>query len=115
MATNRKTGEPQTVQISPKKKHDPFRFELEGRTYEFPNLKDLPIGHKALLASSMQPVQRARESGVEPSQADLFQFGMAQIEILEKVSPGITYVADETQLAEIMKAWNSHSEIALGE
>ena len=94
-----------------------FRFKVPGekRVRELPNLNRLPIGTRLGLAEVAKPLAKAQKRGKDPHPEDVAAAAEAQVRLLERLSPGILDLIDETQAAELMKAWAEHSGISAGE
>lgn len=94
-----------------------FRFRVPGekKIREFPNMNRLPIGARLGLAEVAKPLAKAQKCGKEPHPKDVAAAAEAQVRLLERLSPGILDLIDETQAAELMKAWAEHSGISVGE
>lgn len=94
-----------------------FRFRVpdEKKIRELPNLNRLPIGARLGLAEAATPLARAQKRGKDPRPEDVAAAAEAQVRLLERFSPGILELIDETQAAELMKAWAEHSGISMGE
>lgn len=95
----------------------PFRFHLKGeeQVRELPHMSLMPIGLKQRLAVASQPIKRAMKAGKKPSVAQATAAGEVMLEFFEAASRGITDEINEHQLAALMKAWEEHSRIELGE
>lgn len=95
----------------------PFKFRLPGskKTWQLPNMADLPIGIKNTLANVAKPIEEARAAGREASPAELEAFGESQIKLFEHYCPGLLDEASPNALAAMLKAWAEHSGIDLGE
>mgnify|MGYP000870432355 CR=1 FL=1 len=94
-----------------------FRFRVPGekKIRELPNMNRLPIGVRLGLAEVAKPLAKAQKRGKEPHPEDVAAAAEAQVRLLERFSPGILDLIDETQAAELMKAWAGHSGISAGE
>ena len=94
-----------------------FRFKVPGekKIRELPNMNRLPIGARLGLAEAAKPLAKAQKRGREPRPEDVSAAAEAQVKLLEQFSPGILELIDETQAAELMKAWAEHSGISMGE
>ena len=94
-----------------------FRFKIPGekRVRELPNMNRLPIGVRLGLAEVAKPLAKAQKRGKDPRLEDVAAAAEAQVRLLERFSPGILELIDETQAAELMKAWADHSGISAGE
>lgn len=94
-----------------------FRFRVPGekRIRELPNMNRLPIGARLGLADAAKPLAKAQKRGREPRPEDVSAAAEAQVRLLERFSPGILDLIDETQAAELMRAWAEHSGISMGE
>lgn len=94
-----------------------FRFKIPGekRVRELPNLNRLPIGARLGIAEAAKPLAKAQKRGKDPRPEDVAAAAEAQVRLLERFSPGILELIDETQAAELMKAWAEHSGISAGE
>lgn len=94
-----------------------FRFRVPGerKIRELPNMNRLPIGARLGLAEAAKPLAKAQKRGREPRPEDVATAAEAQVKLLERFSPGILELIDETQAAELMKAWAEHSGISVGE
>lgn len=94
-----------------------FRFKVPGekKVRELPNMNRLPIGARLGLAEVAKPLAKAQKRGREPHPEDVAAAAEAQVRLLERFSPGILDLIDETQAAELMKAWAEHSGISMGE
>lgn len=94
-----------------------FRFRVPGekRVRELPNMNRLPIGARLGLAEVAEPLAKAQKRGKDPHPKDVAAAAEAQVRLLERFSPGILELIDETQAAELMKAWAEHSGISAGE
>lgn len=102
------------VDLSQSKK---FRFKVPGekKIRELPNMNRLPIGARLGLAEAAKPLAKAQKRGREPRPEDVSAAAEAQVKLLERFSPGILELIDETQAAELMRAWAEHSGISMGE
>ena len=89
-----------------------FRFRVPGekKIRELPNMNRLPIGVRLGLAEAAKPLAKAQKRGKDVAAA-----AEAQVKLLERLSPGILDLIDETQAGELMKAWAEHSGISAGE
>lgn len=94
-----------------------FKFKVPGekRIRELPNMNRLPIGARLGLAEAAKPLAKARKRSREPRPEDVSAAAEAQVKLLERFSPGILDLIDETQAAELMRAWAEHSGISMGE
>lgn len=94
-----------------------FRFKVPGekKIRELPNMNRLPIGARLGLAEVAKPLAKAQKRGRDPHPDDVAAAAEAQVKLLERFSPGILDLIDETQAAELMKAWAEHSGISAGE
>lgn len=94
-----------------------FRFRVPGekKIRELPNMNRLPIGARLGLAEAAKPLAKAQKRGKEPHPEDVAAAAEAQVRLLERFSPGILDLIDETQAAELMRAWAEHSGISMGE
>ena len=92
-----------------------YRFRLHGKAYDVPSMQDLPIGIKNAIGKAVVPLQAAQKAGRKPEPEDLAAFGEAQLKMLELYANGISEVASERELVEILKRWGAHSGIDLGE
>lgn len=94
-----------------------FRFRVPGekKIRELPNMNRLPIGARLGLAEVARPLAKAQKRGKEPHPEDVAAAAEAQVKLLERFSPGVLDLIDETQAAELMKAWAEHSGISMGE
>lgn len=94
-----------------------FRFRVPGekKIRELPNMNRLPIGARLGLAEAAKPLAKAQKRGRDPRPEDVAAAAEAQVRLLERFSPGILDMIDETQAAELMKAWAEHSGISMGE
>lgn len=94
-----------------------FRFRVPGekKTRELPNMNRLPIGVRLGLAEAAKPLAKAQKRGKDPRPEDVAAAAEAQVKLLERLSPGILDLIDETQAGELMKAWAEHSGISAGE
>lgn len=94
-----------------------FRFRIPGekRIRELPNMNRLPIGVRLGLAEAAKPLAKAQKRGKDPRPEDVAAAAEAQVKLLERLSPGILDLIDETQAGELMKAWAEHSGISAGE
>lgn len=94
-----------------------FRFKVPGekKVRELPNMNRLPIGARLGLAEVAKPLAKAQKRGKDPRPEDVSAAAEAQVKLLERFSPGILDLIDETQAAELMKAWAEHSGISAGE
>lgn len=94
-----------------------FRFKVPGekKIRELPNMNRLPIGVRLGLAEVAKPLAKAQRRGKDPHPEDLAAAAEAQVRLLERFSPGILELIDETQAAELMRAWAEHSGISAGE
>ena len=94
-----------------------FRFRVPGekKIRELPNMNRLPIGARLGLAEVAKPLAKAQKRGKDPHPEDVAAAAEAQVRLLERFSPGILELIDETQAAELMKAWAEHSGISAGE
>ena len=94
-----------------------FRFRVPGekKIRELPNMNRLPIGVRLGLAEVAKPLAKAQKRGKDPHPEDVAAAAEAQVRLLERFSPGILELIDETQAAELMKAWAEHSGISAGE
>ena len=94
-----------------------FRFRVPGekKIRELPNMNRLPIGVRLGLAEAAKPLAKAQKRGKDPHPEDVAAAAEAQVRLLERFSPGILELIDETQAAELMKAWADHSGISAGE
>lgn len=94
-----------------------FRFRVPGerKARELPNMNRLPIGVRLGLAEVAKPLAKAQKRGKDPHPEDVAAAAEAQVRLLERFSPGILELIDETQAAELMKAWAEHSGISAGE
>lgn len=96
---------------------DKFRFRIPGekKVRELPNMNRLPIGVRLGLAEAAKPLAKAQKRGRDPRPEDVAAAAEAQVRLLDRFSPGILDLIDETQAAELMKAWAEHSGISAGE
>lgn len=94
-----------------------FRFKVPGekKIRELPNMNKLPIGTRLGLAEAAKPLAKAQKRGKDPRPEDVSAAAEAQVKLLERFSPGILDLIDETQAAELMRAWAEHSGISMGE
>lgn len=94
-----------------------FRFRVPGekKIRELPNMNRLPIGARLGLAEAAKPLAKAQKRGKDPRPEDVAAAAEAQVRLLERLSPGILDLIDETQAGELMKAWAEHSGISAGE
>ena len=94
-----------------------FRFRVSGekKIRELPNMNRLPIGARLGLAEAAKPLAKAQKRGKDPRPEDVAAAAEAQVRLLERLSPGILDLIDETQAGELMKAWAEHSGISAGE
>lgn len=94
-----------------------FRFRIPGekKVRELPNMNRLPIGVRLGLAEAAKPLAKAQKRGRDPRPEDVAAAAEAQVKLLERLSPGILDLIDETQAGELMKAWAEHSGISTGE
>lgn len=94
-----------------------FRFRVPGekKIRELPNMNRLPIGARLGLAEAAKPLAKAQKHGKDPRPEDVAAAAEAQVKLLERLSPGILDLIDETQAGELMKAWAEHSGISTGE
>ena len=94
-----------------------FRFRVPGekKIRELPNMNRLPIGVRLGLAEVAKPLAKAQKRGKDPHPEDVAAAAEAQVSLLERFSPGVLELIDETQAAELMKAWAEHSGISAGE
>lgn len=94
-----------------------FRFRVPGerKIRELPNMNRLPIGVRMGLAEVAKPLAAAQKRGKDPRPDDVAAAAEAQVKLLERFSPGILDLIDETQAGELMRAWAEHSGISVGE
>lgn len=94
-----------------------FRFRVPGekKIRELPNINRLPIGARLGLAEAAKPLAKAQTRGRDPRPEDVAAAAEAQVRLLERFSPGLLDLIDETQAAELMRAWAEHSGISSGE
>lgn len=94
-----------------------FRFRVPGekKIRELPNMSRLPIGVRLGLAEAAKPLAKAQKRGRDPRPEDVAAAAKAQVELLERLSPGVLDLIDEAQAGELMKAWAEHSGISTGE
>lgn len=94
-----------------------FRFRVPGekKVRELPNMNRLPIGARLGLAEAAKPLAKAQKRGRDPRPEDVSTAAEAQVRLLERFSPGILDLIDETQAAVLMRAWAEHSGISMGE
>lgn len=94
-----------------------FRFRVPGekKIRELPNMNRLPIGARLGLAEAAKPLAKAQKRGRDPRPEDVSAAAKAQVELLERFSPGVLDLIDETQAVKLMKAWAEHSGISMGE
>lgn len=94
-----------------------FRFRVPGekKIRELPNMNRLSIGVRLGLAEVAKPLAKAQKRGKDPRPEEVAAAAEAQVRLLERFSPGILELIDETQAAELMKAWAEHSGISAGE
>lgn len=94
-----------------------FRFRVPGekKIRELPNMNRLPIGARLGLAEAAEPLAKAQKRGRDPRPEDVVAAAEAQVRLLERFSPGVLDLINETQAAELMRAWAEHSGISMGE
>ena len=94
-----------------------FRFRAPGekKIRELPNINRIPIGARLGLAEAAKPLAEAQKRGRDPRPEDVAAAAEAQVKLLERFSPGVLDLIDETQAAALMKAWAEHSGISMGE
>lgn len=98
-------------------KQNQFEFKVPGekKTRALPLLKFLPVGTNSKMAELAAPIKKAKDAGNEPDRESLQAFGVFQIGLLEKYSPGVTDVLDNEQLKELLGGWQEASGISVGE
>ncbi len=95
----------------------PFEFRIPGekKHRQLPNLKGLPVKQITQLKAALAPVIRANKRGKKVPDSASEKVGLVIIELFDTYCPGITSKLSDPQLAALMKAWEAHSQIDMGE
>lgn len=96
---------------------EPFTFRIPGEKKDrtIPSLQALPIGIKHVLGKAAAPIERAKKAGKKPGTKEAQALGEAILHLFDTLAPGVTDALNERQLGALMRAWQEHSEIEVGE